>query len=100
MKCRSLALVLFAALVALAVPASAQQPGFAFLEVPGGARAAAMGGAFASVARGAEAAFWNPAGLARFERSEFTATHTETYEHLRHEQVALAGRLLGGGLAA
>jgi len=78
----------------------AQQPGFAFLEVPGGARAAAMGGAFASVARGAEAAFWNPAGLARFDGTQLAATHTETYEHLRHEQVAIAGRLFGGGLAA
>jgi len=84
---------------ALAAPAAAQQPGFAFLEVPGGARAAALGGAYASVARGAEAAFWNPAGLAKFDGTQLSATHTETYEHLRHEQVALAGRLLGGGLA-
>jgi len=104
MTSRSLALVLVAAVAAQTVvpvaPAAAQQPGFAFLEVPGGARAAAMGGAFASVARGADAAFWNPAGLAQFEGSQFTAAHAETYEHLRHEQVALAGRLFGGGLAA
>lgn len=103
MRSRSLALAALGWIVALALPlagsAAAQQPGFAFLEVPGGARAAAMGGAYASVARGAEAAFWNPAGLARFEGTDFTATHTETYEHLRHEQVALAGRLFGGGLA-
>jgi len=100
MRLRPAALALSVLLSAVAcAPALAQQPGFAFLEVPGGARAAAMGGAYASVARGAEAAFWNPAGLARFDGSEFTATHTETYEHLRHEQVALAGRLLGGGLA-
>jgi hypothetical protein len=76
------------------------QPGFAFLEVPGGARAASMGGAFATVARGAEAAFWNPAGLALTSGTELAATHTETYEQLRHEHVALAGKLFGGGLAA
>lgn len=86
--------------LALAGPVSAGQSGFAFLEVPAGARAAAMGGAYTSVARGAEAAFWNPAGLAEFEGTQFTATHTETYENLRHEQVAIAGRMFGGGLAA
>ncbi len=87
---------------ALAVAATAQagQSGFAFLEVPAGARAAAMGGAYGAVARGADAAFWNPAGLADFTGTQFTATHTETYENLRHDQVAIAGRMFGGGLAA
>src|SRR5205823_8291808 len=92
----------FALLVALgcrAVPASASQAGFAFLEVPAGARAAALGGAYSSVAKGAEAAFWHPAGLAEFDGSQFAATHTETYTHLRHDQVALAGRMFGGGIA-
>ncbi len=89
-----------AAVAATAIPAAASQPGFAFLEVPAGARAAALGGAYASVARGAEAAFWNPAGLAEFTGTQFAGTHTETYEHLRHEQVAVAGRMFGGGLAA
>ena len=91
-----LALVALSAM--LAAPAAAGPPGFAFLEVPGGARAAALGGAYASLARGAEAAFWNPAGLGQFDGTQFTATHTETYEHLRNDQAALAGRLFGGGL--
>jgi hypothetical protein len=94
-RARWLLLVLSAA---LATPAAAGPPGFAFLEVPGGARAAAMGGAYASLARGAEAAFWNPAGLGQFEGSQFTATHTETYDHLRNDQAALAGRFFGGGI--
>ena len=88
------------ALLLVTRPAAAAQPGFAFLEVPGGARAAAMGGAFATVAKGAEAAFWNPAGLALASGTELSATHTETYEQLRHEHVAVAGKLFGGGLAA
>ena len=88
------------AAVTLAVPALATPPGFAFLEVPAGARAAALGGAYASVAIGAEAAFWNPAGLAEFEGTQFAGTHAETYQHLRHDQVAVAGRLFGGGTAA
>jgi hypothetical protein len=82
----------------LATPAAADPPGFAFLEVPGGARAAAMGGAYASLARGAEAAFWNPAGLGQFEGTQLTATHTETYDHLRNDQAAIAGRFFGGGI--
>jgi hypothetical protein len=88
------------AFVLLAASARAAQPGFAFLEVPAGARAAAMGGAYTSVARGADAAFWNPAGLAEFDGTQFEGTHTETYTHLRHDDVALAGRMFGGGLAA
>jgi hypothetical protein len=95
---RRTALVL--GLLLVSRPAAAVPPGFAFLEVPGGARAASMGGAFATVARGAEAAFWNPAGLAAASGTELAATHTETYEQLRHEHVAVAGRLFGGGLAA
>ena len=94
------ALMLAMPMAVLAAPVLAEQPGFAFLEVPAGARAAAMGGAYSSVARGAEAAFWNPAGLAEFDGTQFVGTHTETYTHLRHEQVALAGRLFGGGLTA
>ena len=95
---RALAFALAA--VTLAAPAVARPPGFAFLEVPAGARAAALGGAYSSVARGAEAAFWNPAGLAQFDGTQFVGTHTETYEHLRHDQVAVAGRMFGGGLSA
>lgn len=94
---RSLALAV--TFLLLAGGAHAGQAGFAFLEIPAGARAAAMGGAYSAVATGAEAAFWNPAGLAAFKGTQFTATHTETYENLRHEHVAIAGRLWGGGLA-
>ena len=94
---RSLAVA--AALVVAAGPVQAAQSGFAFLEVPAGARAAAMGGAYSAVASGADAAFWNPAGLARFDGTQFTATHTETYENLRQEHVAIAGRMFGGGIA-
>ena len=93
-------LVVATILLLAAGGARAAQPGFAFLEVPAGARAAALGGAYSAVATGADAAFWNPAGLARFEGSQFSATHTETYENFRQEHVAFAGRLFGGGVAA
>ncbi|MEO5987721.1 MAG: PorV/PorQ family protein [Candidatus Eisenbacteria bacterium] len=87
------------ALVLLASRTEAAPAGFAFLEVPAGARASAMGGAYASVANGAEAAFWNPAGLAGVEGTQVTGTHYEFIENLRHDQFALAGHLFGGGIA-
>jgi hypothetical protein len=92
-----------AALLATALTAGAATAGpagFAFLEVPAGARASAMGGAFVSVGRGAEAAFWNPAGLAGARGLQLTGAHFELIEGLRHSQVAVAGGILGGGLAA
>ena len=93
-------LVLAALAFALATPsAHAGQAGFAFLEVPVGARAAGMGGAYSAVARGVDAMFWNPAGLATFQRTELSASHVESYEQLRHDQFGVAGRMFGGGLA-
>ena len=88
------------ALAALAVTtAFAAPPGFAFLEVPATARAAALGGAYTAVAEGAEAAFWNPAGLALGTGTQLSATHVESFVGLKHDQVAMAGRMWGGGLA-
>jgi len=84
----------------LASAALAAPPGFAFLEVPAGARASAMGGAFLAVADGVDAAFWNPAGLAGMQTTQLSATHYEFFQGLRHEQFALGGRRFGGGLAA
>jgi hypothetical protein len=47
-----------------------------FLKVMPTARATAMGDAFVSLASGADASFWNPAGLARIESHEVTTTLT------------------------
>ena len=74
-------------------------PGFAFLEVPAGARGAALSGAYVALATGVEAAFWNPAGLAGVEGTQVSATHIEYIQGLRHDQFALAGQLFGGGVA-
>jgi hypothetical protein len=90
--------VLSACLAARA--AHAKPAGFAFLEVPAGARASALGGAYSSLASGAEAAFWNPAGLEAVQGVQVTGSHTEFLESLRHEQFAVAGRLAGGGASA
>jgi hypothetical protein len=88
-------LLSFSPLTSLAAP-----PGFAFLEIPTGARASALGGAYAALAEGAEAAFWNPAGLEATHGLQMMGGHTEWFEKLRHDHFALAGRMFGGGIAA
>jgi len=87
------------ATLAAAAPATPAPPGFAFLQVPAGARASSMAGAYASIARGAEAALWNPAGLEATQRFELSGSHAELEPKLRHDAVALAGRAWGGGYA-
>ena len=83
-----------------AAPAAAEPAGFAFLEVPAGARAAALGGAYASLAQGVEAAWWNPAGLAATRGAEVEASHVEFFQSLRNDQFAIASPRFGGALAA
>ena len=100
MKPSRLAILCAALLLPAARPATCAPPGFAFLEVPAGARAAALGGAFTTLARGVEASFWNVAALDQVRGIQIAGTHAEYVQTLRHEQFALAGRLFGGGLAA
>ncbi len=47
-----------------------------FLKVMPTARATAMGDAYVSLAAGADAVFWNPAGLTKLENHEITSTLT------------------------
>jgi len=93
-------LLLLLALLAGHAPAAATPAGYAFLEVPAGARASALAGAFASRADGVEATFWNPAGLAATTQLEIIGSHVEFFQQLRHEQFAFARPLWGGGVAA
>lgn len=73
------ALALAAAVLVAAAPARAQtKAGTAaaeFLNIPVGARAAAMGGAFSATADDASALYWNPAGLTQLGGRAFTAEH-------------------------
>jgi long-subunit fatty acid transport protein len=48
-----------------------------FLKVMPSARATALGEAYAVWAAGAEAIFWNPAGLARLDNMEFSTTYID-----------------------
>ncbi len=69
----------------------ADQSGVDFLKIGVGARPMAMGGAFVGVAKGAEAGYWNPAGLAQIEHIELAAMHLQwstdvMYEYLTYGQ--------------
>ena len=95
-----LPLLVATCLLLLASVATAAPPGFAFLEIPAGARASALGGAYASLATGVEGALWNPAALESAKGLEITGGHSELLEKLRQDYFAVAGHLLGGGLSA
>jgi len=60
-----------------------------FLEIPAGAAAVGMGTAFVSNASDASALYWNPAGAARFEKSEVLANHMSWIADTRFDFAAL-----------
>lgn len=64
-----------------------------FLTIPVGPRATSMGSAFTAVSNDATAAFWNPGGLSRVLRSEFTASTAEWLVGTRLNWVGLAFKL-------
>lgn len=78
-RMRLLPVVLLAALLAACAPAHAQKVGttsLQFLKVMPTARATAMGDAYAALAHGADAVFWNPAGLTTLDGHAVAATQT------------------------
>lgn len=81
-------------------PSHAGPAGFAFLEIPTGARASALGGAYVTLADGSDAAFWNPAGFATARRWDVSGGHSELFQKLRHDYFAVAGPMFGGGIGA
>ncbi|OPL19377.1 MAG: hypothetical protein AVO35_10855 [Candidatus Aegiribacteria sp. MLS_C] len=71
-----------------AAPLLAGTAGFAFLQVPAGARAVAMGGAFTAVPGDPMGLYWNPATLAGLQGQMFTSTYTG---YLMDMQAGFAG---------
>jgi hypothetical protein len=88
------------AVIAGATTTWSAPPGFAFLEIPVGARGSALGGAYASLVSGPEALFWNPGGLPGPKGLELSGGHTEWLQKLRHDYFATGGPVGPGVLAA
>jgi len=61
-----------------------------FLSIGVGSRALGMGGAYVAVADDASALYWNPAGTARLEASQFMFSHNEWIADINFDYAATA----------
>lgn len=86
----ALALGTLAGNPSLAHAGQAGTTGLLSLRLGAGARAAGMGDAYVSLADDATSAYWNPAGLAAVERTDFTLMHQEWISTVRMETASLA----------
>ena len=89
-----------AILLVLASQASWAAETASFLDIGVGARALGMGGANTALADDANSLYWNPAGLAKLEKREFTASHAEMFESTRLDFLAYAHPTSQGTFAA
>ncbi len=73
-----------------------------FLRIGAGARSLGMGEAYGPVAEGAEAIYWNPAGMARLNGPQLTYSRQEFATYFHHDFAAYAQpvRFLGGAIGA
>jgi len=71
-----------------------------FLDIGVGARALGMGGAYTASADEVNALYWNPAGLSRLEKREFSASHAEMFESTRLDFLTYAHPTQQGTFAA
>jgi len=99
-------LILFMSLSCFLCPpssASSGTQGASFLNIPVGARPAAMGSAYTALATDAYAPIWNPAGLGFVNSPQLAAQHLSYLESVNYEQASYAqplghGRSLGASL--
>jgi len=89
-----------AALLILASQASWAAETASFLNIGVGARGLGMGGAYTALADDANALYWNPAGLSKLGKREFTASHAEMFESTRLDFLAYAHPTSQGTFAA
>jgi hypothetical protein len=92
-------IILLSGLLLAATPAPGQSGGDVskvgttaapFLEIPVGARAIGMGGAFVGTSDDVTALYWNPAGVARLNRSEAMFTHIEWIADMKFDYAGVA----------
>jgi hypothetical protein len=90
--------VVLAVLVCIPLVAEARLGGAGaqFLALGGGCRSIALGGAYVALAEGADAIYYNPAGLAVLDASTVFFSHGELFADMNLENVAFATPALGG----
>src|SRR5437879_687898 len=86
----SLFLFLGSSLIPQHATASSGTQGAIFLDIPVGARPAAMGSAYSALASDAYAPVWNPAGLGFVTTPELAGQHVSYLESLNYEQASYA----------
>lgn len=64
-----------------------------FLNLPVGARAAAMGGAYSAISEEASAVYWNPAGLVQIPKLSAVFMRAQYLEEISYQYAAYAHRL-------
>lgn len=89
-----------AALFVLTSQASWAAETASFLDIGVGARGLGMGGAYTALADDASSLYWNPAGLSKLDKREFTASHAEMFESTRLDFLAYAHPTSQGTFAA
>jgi len=90
----------FAVMLALLAQAAGAAETASFLNIGAGARGLGMGGAYTALADGANAIYWNPAGLSALEKREVTVSHAELSQSIRHDFLAYAQPTPQGTFAA
>jgi len=61
-----------------------------FLKIGVGPRATALAGSFTALANDATALYWNPAGTAWMQKSQFIAAHTEWFANVDHDFLGIS----------
>jgi long-subunit fatty acid transport protein len=92
-------IMLLTAVLLAAAPLRADE-GAAFLKLGTGPRATALGGAYTALGDDAASISWNPAGLARMDKREATASHAELVERTHFDFAAYSQPTAKGTFAA
>jgi len=71
-----------------------------FLKIGVGARAAAMGDAFTVIVDDSTSLYWNPAGLAKMEKRQFSATYNMWFAGINQGYLGMGFPLSGEGIVA
>lgn len=71
--------------------------GAGFLKIGVGARAAAMGDAFTVIVDDSTSLYWNPAGLAKIEKRQLSATYNMWFAGINQGYLGMSFPLSGGG---
>jgi len=100
LKTRSLVLIITAGILyaSASYPQKVGSTSMQFLKVMPSARATALGEAYAAWATGAEAIFWNPAGLARLDKMELSTTYVNWLFDAQQGALAYALSIHGFGV--